>query len=196
MTLDLPADLDIASITPYPITARREQKPVFGGPVSRVKRMGTRWAIAYQLLPHSYLEAMDLTDLEDEDERVSAPIPQPGLDVGNPGDPVVDGAGQTGNSYAVRGLTVGYTIRKGQWMSVIVGGKRFVYRARAAVTADGTGRAVVPVRPMIRSAALDGATVELADPRIEGFVTLPQDAFKVSAPVMVSGLSFTIEETD
>ncbi|WP_339745549.1 hypothetical protein [uncultured Maricaulis sp.] len=195
MVLALPADLDIVSIYPYPITARNEQRPVFGGPVWRVKRMGARWAIAFALAPYAYTDALDFTDLEDEDERVSVLIPQPGLDIGNPGAPVIDGAGQKGNQYALRGLTAGYTVRKGQWLPVIIGGQRYLYRARAAATADGTGRAIVPVRPMIRSAALDGATVELAAPRIEGFVKMPQDAFKVSVPSMVAGISFTIEET-
>lgn len=197
MTLHLPADIDVTSCAPYPVSARREHRPVTGGgPISRVTRMGTRWAMAIQIAPYAYADALDLTDLEDDEERISVPIPQPGLEIGDPGNPVIDGAGQSGNQYALRGLVPGYTIRKGQWAPVLVGGQRFLYRATASVTADAAGKVVLPVRPMIRSAALDGAVVELATPRIEGFVTLAEEAFKVEVPSLVNGLSFTIEETD
>lgn len=195
LTLAITVD-DIVSAVPSLVTARKELRPVFGGPVRRINRMGSRWAFEVVLLPCAYEEALDLTDLEDEDERVVIPIPQPGLTIDDPGNPVIDGAGQSGNQYALRGLTPGYTIRKGQWMPVIVGGQRYLYRARSAATADPGGQVTVPVRPMIRKPALDGDQVELAAPKVEGLVTLSKDAFKVKPPALVDGIAFTIEEAE
>src|SRR5690606_36643577 len=108
-----------------------------------------------------------------EGEPLILPVPQPGLEVGPAGSPRVNGAGQLGTTLLVDGLTPAYVVRAGQFLSVIVDGRRFVYVATEDVVADGSGAAALKVGPMIRRSPADNAVVEIAQPMIEGFVQGP-----------------------
>jgi hypothetical protein len=131
--------------------------------------------------------------LQGATDTVAMRLPQPGYKTGNPGNPVADGAGQTGQLLAMRGLVPGYLIQEGQAFSLIVSGQRYDYFAVADVAADGTGRAPVVIRPMIRKSPPDGAVVELGQPVIEGFLVGDPSGWTGRAAKTV-GISFTIEE--
>lgn len=194
MTLTLPSGARLRMTGRRLITARNDMNPAFGGPDTRVNRLGSRWAMRFQLVTLVAADALDWIDLEDETSTVTIEIPQPGLAVGSPGTPVIDGAAQSGNAYAVRGVTPGYVMRKGQWFSVIDSGQRYAYQTRAVATADGLGQITIPLRPLIRSGVADGATVEIAQPMIEGFTQLPENALDHDDNAFVGGLSFVIKE--
>tara|TARA_R110002073_G_scaffold120601_1_gene262639 strand:- start:15784 stop:16374 length:591 start_codon:yes stop_codon:yes gene_type:complete len=194
MTLTLPSSARLRMTGRRLISSRNEMTPAFGGPDSRVNRLGSRWAMQFQIVTLSAADALDWIDLEDETSTVTIEIPQPGLSVGSPGTPVIDGAAQSGNAYAVRGVTPGYVMRKGQWLSVIDAGQRYVYQTRSAATADGLGDITIPLRPLIRSSVADGATVEIAQPMIEGFASLPATAFDLDNNAFAAGLSFLVKE--
>lgn len=182
-----------ASVTLRLVSARNEMAPAFGGPVQRQGRMGSRYALDVVMPPMRYRDAQEWADIDDEAATVVMSIPQPGLDTGTPGAPVVDGGGQSGSSINLRGLTPHYAIRKNQWLTLIIDDQRFAYRAKIAVVADGGGEAVVPLRTLLRQSPPDAALVEIADPKIEGYPTVPDGAWTVDS-AHITPLVFTITE--
>ncbi|MFN5614399.1 MAG: hypothetical protein ACK45V_01705 [Brevundimonas sp.] len=192
MPVTLPTSPAPASIAIGLISARNELSPAFGGPVQRLNRKGSRWRATVSLPAMTYAEALAWTDLRVEADTVVLDVPQPGLEIGTPGTPLVKGAGQLGASLLIDGLTVGYVVRKGQFLSVVTGSQRYLYQATAAVTANGSGEATVAIRPMLRVSPADNAVVEIAAPKIEGFVRTPP-SFDVN-PAFHVVLGFDIEE--
>ena len=150
MTIALPTSSDIRMAGHRLISSAVDLRPAFGGGVQRLTRLGSRWAMTFQLTLMTYEDSLNWSDLEVEGDTVSLRIPQPGVDTGSPGTPVVDGAGQSGSTLNLRGLTPGYVMGK-RWLSVSTGGLLYAYRATASATADGSGDIAIPVRPMIRS---------------------------------------------
>ncbi len=195
MTIALPTSSDIRMCGHRLLSARADLRPAFGGGVQRLTRLGSRWAMTFELTLLTHAASLAWSDLEDESDTVSLRIPQPGINTGSPGTPVVDGAGQTGGTLNLRGLSASYSVAKGQWLSVATGGLMYLYRARSAATTTGAGVIAVPIRPMIRAAHADGDSVEIANPQIEGFVRdLPANAFDINVATHVDGIRFTIEE--
>lgn len=193
--LVLPTRPAPSSMTPRPISSRNEQKPASQGPVNRYMRPGTRWAWDINLPPMSYLNSLEWDDLLSEADTVIMKIYQPGLDTGSPGAPQVNGSGQLGMTLNLKGVTPGYVFRKGQWLSVSVGGQWFAYKSSALATATSGGLLAVPLRTMIRLPAANNATVKIADPVAEGFPTVDPASLEVAADRLVR-LRFTLEERE
>jgi hypothetical protein len=152
-------------------------RPVLGGPVQRINRLGSRYAIDVELPP--LREEPDgrlfSTLLERAlSEGALFAFPQPGLRISPPGNPVIDGAVLSGTSITMRGLTPNCVIRAGQYFSVIHDGRRYLYRAATEAWADDTGDVAVTVTTLLRDSLSDGDTVELGKPMIEGWVEAPQ----------------------
>lgn len=155
------------------VSFSRDLIPSLGGPVTRIDRLGTRHAIDVTIpaLAASRCGPALVADLSrGRTEPVVLSIPEPTLPAIAYGAPVVNGAGQLGPSLFVRGLTPGVIVPPGKWLSVIVNGRRYAYLTTAKVTAGGTGEVVLFIFPMIRRPAPNGATIELAAPKIEGLV--------------------------
>ena len=191
--LTLPSSPSPRSVTPRLITARNELTPAFGGTVQRLNRKGSRYALDVEMPPMLYSDALAWDDLLSETDTVVMTVPQSDLDIGAPGSPLVNGGGQAGNALSLKGLTPGYVVRKGQWLSVIAVTRRYLYRSSATITANGSGQATVGLRTMLRYPPADNAVVEIAAPKIEGFARVSDDAFMVGIERLVS-LKFTIEE--
>ena len=149
-------------------------RPPMGGETQRLRRLGSRWGLSIELAV--IREGEDLAGLiadiiRGRDEGASYPWPQPGIVVGSPGSPVIDGAGQTGSAINLRGFAAGYTIRKGQMFSVTVAGRSYLYQFTAARVASGGGAvAGAAIQPMLRRSPGDGAVVNMT-PSIEGDIT-------------------------
>lgn len=195
MPLNLPTNPAPSQVTARPVSARNDLRPAFGGSTQRLLRKGTKYALDVVMPPMPYTTAMDWIDLDDETETVVLKVPQPGLDIGSPGAPQVNGANQTGSTLAIKGLTPGYVIRKGQFLSIMTGGQRFLYRAKAAATANGSALATVTLQTLLRYPPANNDTVEIAEPRIEGFVQANAELWTVDVARLV-GLQFTIEERE
>lgn len=191
--LTLPTTPSPRSVTPRLISARNELTPAFGGGIQRLNRKGSRYALDVEMPPMRYVDAMDWVDVLSETDTVLMAVPQPSFDVGVPGSPLVNGAGQFGSSLTLDGLTPSYPIAKGQWLSVITNGRRYLYQCTAQVIANASGQMTVPLRTMLRFPPADNAVVEIAEPKIEGFARVAEDAFMVGIERLVS-LKFTIEE--
>lgn len=88
---------------------------------------------------------------------------------GSPGSPVVSGAGQSGTSLNVRGLTPGYTAREDYWLTIVeADGTAYLHSVFQTVQASGTGTATIEIEPPLRAPFPDGARIELAQPYIQG----------------------------
>lgn len=189
--LVLPTDPAPANMGIAMITAKNVLAPAFGDGEQELLRKGNRYALTFQMPPMRYTKSMDWDDLMAEGDTVVMRVHQPGFDTGAPGTPRVNGAGQSGSALVIDGLTNGYVIRKGQFLSVITQGRRFLYRAKASVTVSG-GSATVPLRTMLRFPPADNDVVEIAQPMIEGFV---RDLGEWSVGVdRLVGLQFTVRE--
>lgn len=183
-------------MTPRPIFARNETRPAFGGPVNRNLRPGTRWAWDIELPPQTYVEALAWDDLLSEDETVVIDILQPGLVIGNPGAAQINGAGQLGRTLNLKGLTPGYVLRKGQWLSFEIEGQIFAYKTSAAATANGLGNVAVPLRTMLRLPPTNNAAVNIAAPQAEGWATIDPESLRIAADERLVRLRFMVEERE
>lgn len=163
-----------------------------GGNEQERQRKGSRYALTFTLPPMRYAQSMAWDDLMAEGATVLMRVHQPGFDTGSPGAPRVNGAGQAGTSLAIDGLTPGHVLKKGQFVSVVTSGRRFLYRLAADVTANGSGQATAALRTMLRYPLSDNDVVEIDQPVIEGFVRDMQ-SWEVGVDRLVQ-LSFTVRE--
>ena len=191
--LTLPTDPAPAKMGIAMVTAKNTLTPAIGGAEQELLRKGTRYALTFSMPVMTYVQSMEWDDLMAEGDTVLMRVFQPGLVIPNPGAPLVKGAGQAGTSLVIDGLPNGYVIRKGQFLSVVSAGQRFLYRAKASATSVA-GTATIPLRTMLRRPPNDNDVVEIAQPMIEGFVRdLGEWAVGVDRLV---GLQFTVRERE
>lgn len=190
----LPTSPGFVSMTHRLITTRTENRPAIGTSESRFARMGSRHAFDFETEPLTPEEAMDWSIIETEAGTCVVTIPQIEFDTGTPGVPLVDGAGQSGSTVNLKGLTPQYVVRRGQWLNITTGGLIYLYRAATETIADASGDMALTLQTLLRVPHGDNDPVELAEPQIEGFVTLPEDAWSISGTERFYQLSFTIKE--
>ncbi|WP_309091707.1 hypothetical protein [Phenylobacterium sp.] len=198
MAILLPTTDVPVAITPRLVSRRRDLEPTFGGPTSRVRRLGSKWAFDIELPPLYYDPAMAwvaaLTSAEAD--TVILPIPQPEFDVGAPGAPLVNGAGQLGSFLSLDGFTPEYVARAGQWFNLVgTTGQKYLYQVATETVASGGATAAMPINPMIRRSPADNSAVEFVSPVIEGFLSGRETSWTVDRGMFV-GLSFTITERE
>lgn len=193
MAIALPDYPYPAAMTPRLVTGRAELRPAWGGDIQRLNRAGSRFAIDVTMPVMTYSDAQDWSGINDQTDTVTMQIVQPGLDTGAPGITLVNGASQSGTTLIIDGFTPYYVLRKNQWISVSTGGRLYAYRVKTEVAADSGGAASVILTTMLRVSPGNNDPVEITEPRIEGFATVPDDAWATNTAGHVA-LSFTIEE--
>lgn len=138
----------------------------------RVDRPGGRYRITFiwprePMVPPTsgrYIAALKRGKRQGVRVTLLLPAPQ-----GAPGSPVVDGAGQSGSSIAVRGLTPNYTAREDYWLTIIeADGTAYLHSVYESVRANALGEATIEIEPPLRAPFADGDTIELGQPFIEG----------------------------
>lgn len=189
--LALPSTPAPSSMGVQLLTNKNVLVSALGGDEQERQRKGSRYALTFQLPPMRYVTAMAWDDLNAEGVTVLMRVYQPGFDTGAPGTPLVKGAGQAGTTLIVDGLTNGYVVRKGQFLSVVTNGRRYLYRAAADVIVAG-GQASIPLRTMLRYPPADNDVVEIAQPMIEGFVRELSE--QVVGVDRMTQFSFTVRE--
>lgn len=169
MTVELIFDTFI-SATPSLIDFGGTLTPPLGGTDQRINRGGSRHAVTY---------AVDF-DTDEEFRRFAqklrraktegalARFIQIGLAIGSPGSPLVDGATAGGTTLPVKGLTPYYAVREGQFLSVIVSGRRYVHSVDAEAVADASGDVELTITPELRISLAGDEVIEIAKPMIEG----------------------------
>ncbi|KQM73438.1 hypothetical protein [Sphingomonas sp. Leaf20] len=198
MAIALPTTPNLKSATPRPMDFGTWQTPDGGGPAQRLERGGSRFAmdaVTPGLKPEPDSRIWVSRLLQGISGLVIMPFPQPGIVIGNPGSPVVDGAGQAGQTISVRGFAAGYTIREGQFFSVIIAGRRYLYAVVADRIADASGRALLPLWPALRVSPGNGAICEFAAPMIEGALSGNEKGW-THVIARTQGLNFTITEVE
>ncbi len=174
MSVLLPSLPGIRTAEPQLLDFGAVQQGALGGAAQRLNRLGNRFGLAVELPPalsatHGRIYVAKL--LRALTEGAIYPFPQPGLNIGTPGSPVVDGAGQSGSLLNLRGFAEGYLIREGQFFSIIHNGRRYLH---SAAEERGTVSGAVynlRVTPMLRISPADGAVCEFSTPYLEGFVS-------------------------
>lgn len=92
---------------------------------------------------------------------------------GTPGTPLLNGAVTTGRTIAIDGLTPGYVIQEGFWLSLVKSGQHFLHSVGVGATANGSGQATIELNELLRDSFADNTVVNLAEPQVEGL--LPGD---------------------
>ncbi|RZJ83951.1 MAG: hypothetical protein EON88_27955, partial [Brevundimonas sp.] len=103
-------------------------------------------------------------------ERIAVRLPQNG-DAGAIGQPRVEISGQTGSTIKLKGLLPSAVVKKGWFLSIKTGGRRFTFMATDTRIADLNSKMSLPVWPMIRAAHLANDVVEIVEPWLEGTIT-------------------------
>lgn len=145
--------------------------PFLGGPTQRINRLGTRWAMRVTMPPiraeaaRPWLDALS----RGTEDGVVMRIPQD-IDVGDPGAPLVSAAVTAGMVLPIKGLTPGYAVKASQRLTVIHNGRRYNHVFSADGVANGSGVLSAAIWPMIRTGLSINDVVEIAEPKIEGWL--------------------------
>lgn len=169
-----------------------------GGSTLRVNRAGSRFKVTVTFPPMkpavARVFAARLQTAKREGLRIDFPLL--GASQGNPGSPVVDGAGQAGTTLALRGLTPGYVIKEGYWLTLIDTNGRYLHQAAGVAAVAGDGTVSFPIEPPLRAPMPDGAQVLLARPTVEGaLIEAIGWSYSVDRLVRLGG-AIVIEETE
>lgn len=193
--IELPVGVAPNDVSPFPVDFGHWLEPASGAEEQRVDRMGGRFGGDFVLPPLAPAAAAKVISRLTEvyfGGTLRLDWPLLGVSQGSPGSPVVDGAGQSGTALALRGLTPNYTIKEGFWLTLVdENGRGYLHNNRGVVRADSSGNATLTIAPMLRWPFMDGATVLLARPTIEGKVQGQPWKLPVSRLVQVG---FTLTE--
>lgn len=181
--IELPPCPIIVSASPKLVGYFTDQQPTLGGPGNRVSRLGDKWGIdvvtgaaEYAAEGMTYLARL----LRGMTDTVLLAFPEPGVPAQDYGAPVVSTAGASGRLLPIGGQKPGAVIREGKFLSVVIGGRRYLYQAAATMTVPPGGAIDLPIYPILRRQPPVGAVVELAQPKIEGFVQGSEQSWQVS----------------
>lgn len=112
---------------------------------------------------------------------------------GSPGEPTVNGSGQTGRILNIENAQPNYIYREGQPFSIETGGRHHMCFVDAEVIVASDGTAALPISPMIRVAHLDGDPLHVGKPMIEGFILGEEQSWSMSVEHHI-GIGFQIVE--
>lgn len=172
------------------------QKPATGAGALRVDRPGSRFRleVSFPVMRADTARVFISRLIAAKSEGLRMPYPLLGVNQGNPGNPVVNGSGAIGSTLPVRGLTPGYQIKEGFWLTVIdADGIYYLHNVRANVFANASGQATLTIKPILRAPLADGDTILLGNPMVEGVIE-ELSSFPLGLADLVDGLSFTLEE--
>lgn len=197
MSVLLPTDPAPAEATPSYLDWGGTLRPIFGGTLQKLRRLGDRFALSVNMPPMPSAEdgmTWVARLITARGEGAILPWPQPGFDPGAPGAPKVAQAGQTGTLLLVSGFSANYAIREGQFFSIIHGGRRYLHVVAAGANAGSDGMTTLSIRPMLRVSPAANAICEFAQPMIEGLLTGDEQGWNLST-ARTTGLSFGLQET-
>lgn len=151
------------------------QRPSSGAPALRIDRPGSRYSVAVTFPPMKPDVARTFVARLQRAKREGLRIEYPLLDLsqGNPGAPLVNGAGQSGTTLDIKGLTPHYVVKEGYALTIIEAatGDRFLHFCLDAAAADASGLVTIEIEPPLRAPFANNDVVLLAKPTVEGWVT-------------------------
>lgn len=196
MAIALPTDPVPQVWQPRLIDFGGELVPSLGGESQYLGRLGNRHSVSVQLTPTQDAELAQayISRLHrGRREGVLMPFPQLNLVIGSTGTVRVNGGSQAGSTIILDGFSALYPVAEGQFFSIVTDGRRYLYSAAEAATASAGGELTLDIDPMLRVSPSNNDLVELAAPKIEGFVGGDDLGWTIDIAGTV-GLSFTITE--
>lgn len=171
MSIDL-TGLRFRTAEPQPFRLGGVQRGALGG-AQTISRLGDRWMIQVETPPMPIEpDGRRWAVLLDQAVREGAllRVRQPGFANAAIGTPVVASATTSGRSVPVAGLVRDTVVLAGQWVSIVVGGRRYLDKVRAQAVAASDGTCALLLVNLLRVALPVGAAIELAAPKIEGSI--------------------------
>jgi len=196
--IDLPEHPQPANATPGLVDFGAFLTPGLGGPVQRVERMGNRFKIACTMPPmrNQNLGRQWVAKLlRGKQEGARMPWPLQGFDPGSPGAVLVNGAGQAGRSLIIDGATPNYIFREGQFFSIVISGRHYLYMCAGERIASATGTATLPIEPLLRVSPPDNAVCNFGKPMVEGFIMGDAFSWEMALANFI-GLGFELVEIE
>lgn len=155
--------------------------------IGRCKRDQAAAWIAFLLSLRGYLGTFLMGDPDWAAPRGTSSV--------TPGTPVVNGAGQTGSTLAIRGApnsATGYLLA-GDCIQIGSGSTARLHRVLTDVSTSGSGTATLDIWPALRYSPTDGATVTLTSPRTVFRLAAPGSSWEVDS-ISSYGISFSCVE--
>jgi hypothetical protein len=179
-----------------PVKGSRPARSAVGAARQPNGRGGDHWAMEIASGALKPLQARELAAdvLRGAGERVRAYVPMHGIDVGAIGLPKVNGANQLGSSLITDGWQAQTAIRKGWMFNILFADAlQSLHLVTAEVVANGSGAATIGFWPPMRDIPADNASLEFAEPFIEGLIDEPADQESGLVKAILLG-NFVIEE--
>ena len=153
-----------------------EQNPVLGGFTQQYDRVGSRHGLDFTMPVMDAACARQWIGKRAKSRNSGLPVRMPFRQADfaklpTIGSSLVNGASQTGSTLTIDGCSHGALIEAGRALSIIVGGRSYLYFVTDDVTVNGSGQAVVPIDGLLmRASPADNAAVAFDAPVIEGFI--------------------------
>jgi hypothetical protein len=193
--ITLPSGVGPGEATPSLMDFGFLQRTGAGGETTRIDRMGSRYRVGFSFGPFSPILGNVMVSRLLSAKSKGIRIPYPLLEnQGAPGAPKVDGAGQSGETINLKGVTPGYVCREGYWISIEdQNGRHYLHNVQTGGRATDAGLLEIQLTPMLRWPFANNAVVHIAKPMIEGFVDGDEWAWSLSVDRVVP-IQFTVEE--
>jgi hypothetical protein len=169
-----------------------------GGPTIRGMRLGDRFGFQIAIRPTKYNQGKRWQSalIKGTTDTAIIDVYQRGFQIGSPGAPAVNGAGQAGTLLVVDNLRPRYCVSEGQYFSFVhTNGRRYLHMITADGIADASGNLVISFLPMLRVSPADNTALEISRPRIEGWMQDMRPTWNVERDRLLA-LSFTLLEAE
>lgn len=190
----LPTTPGVKSVKPMLLSFGGLLTPFLGGPTQRINRLGTRWAMraTMPIMPAEQARFWVSALAQSVDRGAVMIIPQD-IDIGSPGAPQLSASVGAGTTMPIKGLPAFHPIKDGQFLSVVRAGRRYTHMFVGDAVASSGGTINASVWPMIRTGLIVNDIVEIAQPKIEGWID-GQFEYDVLQTPHVQLPDFTISE--
>jgi len=157
-----------------------------------IPRKGSRFKVGFTFGPYTPAQGRVMVSRLIAGKQGGVRVKLPLLhDQGAPGSPVTTSA--TGRTLVLSGLTPGYVIEEGYWLSLVKSGQHFLHSVGVGATADGVGTATIELNELLRDSFAAGTVVNLEEPQVEGLLEGDEWAWRFSVDRVIP-IEFVIEE--
>jgi hypothetical protein len=189
--IDLPAFAVPGSFTGNLIDAGFTQSAVQSD--DYIPRKGSRYAVSFTFGPYTPDQGRVMVSRLIAGKQGGLRVKLPLLhSQGAPGAPVVVSA--TGRTLALSGLTPGYVVQEGFWLSLVKDGQHFLHSVGVGATATGGGLATIQLNELLRDTFAAGTVVNLAEPQVEGLVQGDEWSWQFNVNRVIP-IEFSLKET-
>jgi len=171
----------------------KDLRPTGGGPVQRVGGLGDRYKFEHTMSLNGGQGMGIVADMNaNAGQKVRVPVPQM-IDPGAPGDNIQTNGPSAGRSLKLKNVASGYVFQKGQFLTIVRSGKRYLHMVTAETTATAGGLVTVAIVPTLRAALVGNEAVEVREPTIEGYLSNRENPWVQNIGVTVT---LTVEEAE